>query len=211
MRKKIALKADPVLIDFFASIDDEVQAFESDANQAQYSDIGSMWYPQQFSLDQDNVVSPNSSVFVSDIAQNQSQIQKQLEQTEKMFASAGFSLQAPASGYPAPLSNQSSFGILPIGPAPFNQGAMNQSANPFATGSQNQPQQMLGPARTQNIPPSFNSNLHSSIRPFQLQGIICNHSETLSKHLFLYCNSLDSNLRLLACPFSHILLQSTRL
>lgn len=110
LRKKMALKADPVLIDFFASIDDEVKAFESENNQAQYGDIGGVWYPQQFVQDH----SPVGSTFgLAENSKAQNQIQKQLEQTERMFASAGFSLQQPGLGFPPPLSNQSSFNGIP--------------------------------------------------------------------------------------------------
>lgn len=134
MRKKIALKADPVLIDFFASIDDDIQAFESENHQAQYGDIGGLWAPQQFAQDH----SPDASTFqLSESANAQSQIQKQLEQTEKMFASAGFSLQQPGSILPAPLSNQSSFNGYPNNSLPD---ATKIPANPF------------------NGPPAYNSS-----------------------------------------------------
>ena len=152
LRKKIALKADPVLIDFFASIDEEVQAFESDANQNQYGDVGSVWYPQQFGQDQGNGNSPLGSMYgLTETAKTQAQIQKQLQQTEQMFASAGFSIQPAGLGYPAPLSNQSSFNGFPEGakmaPNPF----MPPSQN-FANSSSAQPFSSAGSTNMQSQP-----------------------------------------------------------
>ena len=102
MIKKNVIKADPVLIDFFASIDDEVSAFENEANQAQYGyDVGSYWYPQEQGAQASNAF--------ADTASAQTQLQKQLEQTEQMFASAGFNV----GSFPPTMSTQSSFASLP--------------------------------------------------------------------------------------------------
>lgn len=150
------------MIDFFTSIDDEVQAFESENNQAQYGDIGGVWYPQQFAQDH----SPLGSTFgLAENSKAQNQLQKQLEQTERMFASAGFSLQQPGLGLPPPLSNQSSFNGIPstfpeagkIASNPFNAPPVY---NP-AVQSFQQAQQPFAAYQTpgNNFPQNFGSNL----------------------------------------------------
>lgn len=141
-KKNVASKGDPVLIDFFASIDDEVSAFEDQSTQAQYNyDVGSFWYPEQQQQQQYGVANPA----FDDFDNQQTQIQEQLKITEQMFANVSVA-KASGSYPPAPLSTQSSYGLLPVNAQGFIQnqqpaaqpsyasdpfGAPSMAANPF--------------------------------------------------------------------------------
>jgi len=144
-----------------------------------------LWYPQQFGNQDPSP--PGSTYGLAENAKTQNQIQKQLEKTEQMFASAGFSLGQPGSGYPAPLSNQSSLNGIPnnmypeVGKVvsnPFNPpnssysypSAQNaQQTQPFPSGSNFSQQQFGVPA-----PQSFSTN--SYMNPFAPNNAVSQQS-----------------------------------
>lgn len=147
-KKSLAVKADPVLIDFFSSIDDQVSAFENDynSNQVGYNDdVGSFWYPSgQGYEDQYNEAS-----------NNQNQLLQQQQATEQMFANAGYTLNpnAAVQGYPPPLSNQSSFAF----------------DTPSHTGGYGQP---VVQAQNSSLHPSYSATSQGGFanNPFELQS-----------------------------------------